>query len=52
MRCWPPPPSTSRAYEVPVSVTVVDALPRVASGKVDLAAVREQLDRVSVENDA
>ncbi len=28
-------------YEVPVSVTVVDALPRTASGKVDLAAVRE-----------
>jgi acyl-CoA synthetase (AMP-forming)/AMP-acid ligase II len=28
-------------YEVPVSVTVVDALPRTASGKADLAAVRE-----------
>ena len=27
-------------YEVPVSVTVVDALPRTASGKADLAAVR------------
>ena len=41
-----PPCSRSRAahlarYEVPVSVTVVDALPRTASGKVDLAAVRE-----------
>jgi acyl-CoA synthetase (AMP-forming)/AMP-acid ligase II len=28
-------------YEVPVSVTIVDALPRTASGKADLAAVRE-----------
>jgi acyl-CoA synthetase (AMP-forming)/AMP-acid ligase II len=28
-------------YEVPVAVTVVDALPRTASGKADLAAVRE-----------
>ena len=28
-------------YEMPVSVTVVDALPRTASGKADLAAVRE-----------
>jgi acyl-CoA synthetase (AMP-forming)/AMP-acid ligase II len=27
-------------YEVPVAVTVVDALPRTASGKADLAAVR------------
>ncbi len=30
-------------YERPVHVTVVDALPRVASGKVDLAAVRDQI---------
>jgi acyl-CoA synthetase (AMP-forming)/AMP-acid ligase II len=28
-------------YEVPVAVAVVDALPRTASGKADLAAVRE-----------
>ncbi len=28
-------------YEMPVSVTVVDALPRTASGKADLAAVRD-----------
>ncbi len=28
-------------YEMPVTVTVVDALPRTASGKADLAAVRE-----------
>ncbi|HLM17735.1 MAG TPA: fatty acid--CoA ligase family protein, partial [Acidimicrobiia bacterium] len=28
-------------YEVPVTVTVVDALPRTASGKADLAAVRD-----------
>jgi acyl-CoA synthetase (AMP-forming)/AMP-acid ligase II len=28
-------------YEVPVAVTVVDALPRTTSGKADLAAVRE-----------
>ncbi|HEY3669460.1 MAG TPA: class I adenylate-forming enzyme family protein [Acidimicrobiia bacterium] len=28
-------------YEMPVSVTVVDALPRTASGKADLAAVRQ-----------
>jgi acyl-CoA synthetase (AMP-forming)/AMP-acid ligase II len=28
-------------YEVPVAVTVVDALPRTASGKTDLAAVRD-----------
>ena len=30
---------TSPRYEVPVAVTVVDALPRTASGKADLAAV-------------
>ena len=28
-------------YEMPVSVTVVDVLPRTASGKADLAAVRD-----------
>ena len=28
-------------YEVPVKVIVVDAMPRTASGKADLAAVRE-----------
>ena len=39
-------------YERPVAVTVVDALPRVASGKVDLAAVREQVERVSTGADA
>jgi acyl-CoA synthetase (AMP-forming)/AMP-acid ligase II len=39
-------------YEVPVSVTVVDALPRVASGKVDLAAVRDQVERVAAETGA
>jgi acyl-CoA synthetase (AMP-forming)/AMP-acid ligase II len=31
-------------YEVPVAVTVVDALPRTASGKADLAAVRAMFD--------
>jgi acyl-CoA synthetase (AMP-forming)/AMP-acid ligase II len=31
-------------YERPVRVLVVDALPRVASGKVDLSAVRQQFD--------
>jgi acyl-CoA synthetase (AMP-forming)/AMP-acid ligase II len=36
-------------YEVPVSVTVVDALPRTASGKADLAAV---LDLVVAERAA
>jgi len=28
-------------YELPVTVVVVDALPRTTSGKADLAAVRE-----------
>jgi acyl-CoA synthetase (AMP-forming)/AMP-acid ligase II len=31
-------------YEMPVAVAVVDALPRTASGKADLAAVRELVD--------
>jgi len=31
-------------YEVPVAITVVDALPRTASGKADLAAVRAMFD--------
>ena len=31
-------------YEVPVAITVVDALPRTASGKADLAAVRALFD--------
>jgi acyl-CoA synthetase (AMP-forming)/AMP-acid ligase II len=31
-------------YELPVAVAVVDALPRTASGKADLAAVRELVD--------
>ena len=44
-------------YELPVAVTVVDALPRTASGKVDLAAVRDAVRRerrtasVSVEQE-
>jgi acyl-CoA synthetase (AMP-forming)/AMP-acid ligase II len=36
-------------YEVPVSVTVVDALPRTASGKADLAAVRELVAQTRVD---
>jgi acyl-CoA synthetase (AMP-forming)/AMP-acid ligase II len=35
-------------YEVPVAVSVVDELPRTASGKADLAAVRAMLAHVSV----
>jgi acyl-coenzyme A synthetase/AMP-(fatty) acid ligase len=34
-------------YEVPVAITVVEALPRTASGKADLAAVREMFDGVT-----
>lgn len=34
-------------YEVPVAVAVVDALPRTASGKADLAAVRELVAEVA-----
>jgi acyl-CoA synthetase (AMP-forming)/AMP-acid ligase II len=36
-------------YEVPVSVTVVDALPRTASGKADLAAVGELVAQTRVD---
>ena len=35
-------------YEVPVAITVVDALPRTASGKADLAAVRAMFDGEAV----
>ncbi len=34
-------------YEVPVAITVVDELPRTASGKADLAAVRALFAHVS-----
>ena len=35
-------------YEVPVAITVVDELPRTASGKADLAAVRAMFDGEAV----
>jgi long-chain acyl-CoA synthetase len=34
-------------YEVPVAILVVDELPRTASGKADLAAVRALFEGVS-----
>jgi acyl-CoA synthetase (AMP-forming)/AMP-acid ligase II len=34
-------------YEVPVAISVVDALPRTTSGKADLAAVRAMFDRAT-----
>ena len=34
-------------YEVPVAILVVDELPRTASGKADLAAVRALFDGVA-----
>ncbi len=39
-------------YEVPVAITVVDELPRTASGKADLAAVRTMFVHVSAATEA
>ena len=38
--CWRDAGRHLARYELPVAVIVVDALPRTASGKADLAAVR------------
>ena len=39
-------------YEVPVAISVVDELPRTASGKADLAAVRAMFAHVSAATEA
>ena len=42
--CSRTPPATLARYELPAEIRIVDALPRTASAKVDLAAVAALFD--------
>ena len=45
------PASRLARYEIPTEIAIVDAIPRTPSGKADLGAVRQLLQRVRAQSD-